>query len=122
MVPGVLKPLRIGSGLLLCAAGALVLVLLGRSGAAVGVGIGFGLYVLNVVLMAEIARSLLDAGPRRIRIATGLSSVGRLSLLGVALAAVAVLLGRETVLGACGGLLVAQVNLHAWGSRGKETG
>jgi hypothetical protein len=122
MVPGVLKPLRIGSGLLLCAAGALALVLLGRSGAAAGVGIGFGLYVLNVLLMAEIARSLLDAGPRRIRIATVLSSVGRLSLLGVGLAAVATLLGRETVLGACGGLLAAQVNLHAWGSRGKETG
>jgi hypothetical protein len=116
IVPGALKPLRIGSGLLLCSCGALILALVGRPYAAVGVAMGFALYLVNLLLMAETARSLLETGTRqRIGIVTGLSSVGRLLFLGVVLAVVAIFLGRETVLGACGGLLIAQVNLHVWG-------
>ncbi len=91
---------------------ALVVGLLGYPWAAFGIWIGVALFVGNVMLLAEIARSLLAAsGSRSGRsIAVG-SSLGRLLLLGVLLAAVGVTLGREALLGACGGLLIAQTNL-----------
>jgi hypothetical protein len=115
--------LRIGVTFLLCAGGALVLGLAGRPLAAAGVGIGFVLHVANLLLMAETARSLVESGShQRIRFVTGLSSVGRLLFLGVVLSVVAIFLGREMLLGACGGLLAAQVNLHVWGAHAEEMG
>jgi hypothetical protein len=120
-LPGVLKPLRIGSALLICSGAAVTLAILGRGTAALGVGIGFGLYLSNVLLIAETARALIEgADSRRARLHASLSSVGRLGLLAVVLSLVAVFLGRGALLGACGGLLAAQVNLHVPRGRGKE--
>jgi hypothetical protein len=120
-IPGLLKPLRIGVTFLLCAGGAGILLLLGRPLSAAGVGLGFALHVTNLLFMAETARALVESGTRqRVAVATGLSSAGRLLLLGVILAVIGIFLGREMLLGACGGLLVAQVNLHVWGLDAKE--
>ena len=92
---------------------ALVVGLLGYPWAALGVWIGVALFVGNLLLLHEIARSLLNAGSRRTgrSMAIG-SSLGRFVLLGVLLAFVGIFLGREALLGACGGLLITQVNLH----------
>jgi hypothetical protein len=120
-VPGLLAPLRVGTSFLICAAGAVVLVCVGQTQAAAGVAIGFVLYVLNGFLMAETARSLAgNASRRHAAVAAGFSSTGRLLLLGAGLSVVALFLGRETLLGACGALLAAQVNLHVLGLRAKE--
>jgi len=81
-----------------------------------GIALGLFLYAGNLFLMMEIGRSLLrrgDAG--RPKPLAALSSTGRLLFLAVALSLIAVLLGREVVLGACGGFLIAQVNLHLTG-------
>jgi len=95
------------------AALALAAGLLGYPWAALGVWIGVALFVGNLLLLHEIAKTLLHAGSRRTgrSMAVG-SSLGRFLLLGVLLAAVGITLGREALLGACGGLLIAQVNLH----------
>ena len=92
---------------------ALVVGLLGYPLGALGLWIGFALFVANLLLLHEIARSLLAAASRRTgrSMAIG-SSLGRLLLLGVLLALVGFTLGREALLGACGGLLITQVNLH----------
>ena len=78
-----------------------------------GVALGLLLYAGNLFLMMEIGRSLLRGGetswPKAL---AALSSTGRLLFLAVALSLIAVFLGREVVLGACGGFLIAQVNLH----------
>ena len=80
------RALRIGSALLLCVA-------------------------LAGLLLIEVGRSLLGSG-RRVRPGIALSAVGRLLLLGIVLAAVFLFLGRSAGVGACGGLLASQVNLH----------
>lgn len=123
-VSGAFRDLRLGWAFLLCAALALGLSGFGRTGAAAGVGLGYGLFLLNLLLLRETARSLLDgASERRVRLIVGLSAGGRLVLLAVGLSAIGVLFSRETLLGACGGLLVAQVNLHVWaGSRKEDVG
>ncbi len=92
---------------------ALVAGLLGYPLAALGLWIGVALYIGNLLLLHEIARSLLAAGSRRTgrSMAIG-SSLGRMLLMGVLLALVGLTLGREALLGACGGLLITQVNLH----------
>ena len=92
---------------------ALVVGLLGHPWAALGVWLGVALFVGNLVLLHEIGRSTLGAGSRRIGRSMALgSSLGRLLLLGVLLALVGIYLGREAALGACGGLLITQVNLN----------
>jgi len=105
------RALRIGSALLLCVALAGLLLILGEASAAIGVGIGFALFAGNGFLLIEVGRSLLGSG-RRVRPGIALSAVGRLLLLGIVLAAVFLFLGRSAGVGACGGLLASQVNLH----------
>jgi len=78
-----------------------------------GVVLGVLLYAGNLFLMMEIGRSLLRKGEAsRPQLLAALSSTGRLLFLAVALSLIAIFLGREVVLGACGGLLITQVNLH----------
>jgi len=107
-----IRSYRLGKSFLLAAVSALVVGLLGYPLAALGLWIGIALFVGNVAMLHEIGRSLLTAANRRSgrSIAVG-SSLGRLLLLGVLLAAVGLTLGREALLGACGGLLIAQTNL-----------
>ena len=108
-----IRRFRLGRSTLMAAVLALVVGLLGYPWAALGVWIGVALFVGNLLLLHEIARSLLNAGSRRTgrSMAIG-SSLGRFVLLGVLLAFVGIFLGREALLGACGGLLITQVNLH----------
>jgi hypothetical protein len=105
------RALRIGSALFSCAAIAIVLLVFRQWAAAGGVMIGCLLYVGNSLLLVEIGRALL-AGSRGARTAAAFSAVGRFILLGLALAAAFLFLGREAGIGACGGLFVSQVNLH----------
>lgn len=79
---------------------------------------GFLLYAMNLLLLTEIARSM-HAGQSKASLLLAISSSGRLLLLGGALAAIAWSFGRQTLLGACGGLLLAQVNLHRPGRWGR---
>jgi len=109
-----LSLLRVPSAIALCSLVSLVLVVAGQPQAALGVALGWGLYVANGLLMYEIGRSLIHSrhGERRVKGLAFLSFSGRLGMLFVALALVAVGLGRAAVLGACVGLFLAQVNLH----------
>ncbi|MGB2983563.1 MAG: hypothetical protein WBC63_06860 [Candidatus Bipolaricaulia bacterium] len=107
-----LKALRIGSAFLFCGAIAVILLPLGYREAAGGMMIGFALYTANALLLVESGRALLGGSRRGGRVAVAVSSVGRFLLLGVLLAAVFLFLSRPTGIGACGGLLVSQVNLH----------
>jgi len=102
----------LGRSALIAAAAAIVTGLLGYPRAAAGVWIGVALFIANLLLLYEIARSLLGVQSRRFgrSMAIG-SSLGRALLLGILLAAVGATLGREALLGACGGLLITQVNL-----------
>lgn len=96
---------------------ALIALLMGALGAvrllpaALGVALGFVLHVANLFLLAEIARSLRP-DQARARMLFALSAVGRLLLLAMALAMIHRVFGQQVLLGACGGLLLAQVNLH----------
>jgi hypothetical protein len=104
---------RLASTVGICAVASIVLGLLGCGMGAAGVGIGVALFVVNLGLLHEIGRALLSPQPGRwTRLIAGGSSVGRILLLAVALSLVFVFLGKEALLGACGGLFVAQVNLH----------
>lgn len=77
-----------------------------------GVVIGFGLFALNALFLYESGRSLLAGSSRgRARRIALFSGLGRLLFLAVTLGLVAGL-GTEALLGACGGLLLGQVNLH----------
>ncbi len=116
-----IRAFRLGRSGLIAAGLALALALLGYPGAACGVWIGVALFIGNLVLLHEVARSLLGARSRRTgrSMAFG-SSLGRFLLLGVMLALVGVYLGREVLLGACGGLLITQVNLSLPARRSTE--
>jgi hypothetical protein len=90
-----------------------VLSILRQYRAAGGIALGLMLYAANLLLIMEIGRSLLrERGTRRPKPLAALSSAGRLFFLAMALSLIAIFLGRDVVLGACGGLLIAQVNLH----------
>ena len=116
-----IRRFRLGRSTLIAAILALVVGLLGYPWAALGVWIGVALFVGNLLLLHEITRSMLTAQSRRVGnvMAVG-SSLGRFLVLGAALALVGVTLGRETLLGACGGLLVTQVNLSLPAKRSTE--
>lgn len=105
----------------MAAALAVAVGVLGHPWAAAGLWIGVVLFLGNLFMLHEIGRSLLDARSRRLgrSMAIG-SSLGRILLLGVLLAAVGAALGREALLGACGGLLIAQVNLNLSARRSTE--
>jgi len=116
-----IRQFRLGRSTLIAAVLALVVGLLGYPWAALGVWIGVALFVGNLLLLHEIARSLLAAQGRRAwRSAAVGSSLGRFLLLGLLLALVGIFLGREALLGACGGLLIAQVNLTFPAGRSTE--
>ncbi|MFC2082971.1 hypothetical protein ACFLSG_02915 [Candidatus Bipolaricaulota bacterium] len=101
---------------MLIVAGVIVAAVFRQYGVAGGIALGLLLYATNILLMMEIGRSLLrrdESG--RPKMMAALSSTGRLLFLAIALALIAVFLGQNVVLGACGGLLMAQVNLHVAG-------
>jgi len=81
--------------------------------AALGVLLGVGLFAMNLILLYEAGRSLLSASSKGTgrALAAG-SSIARLLMMGVALWLVSAFLGREALLGACGGLFLSQVHLH----------
>jgi hypothetical protein len=116
-----IRRFRLGRSFLMAAVLALVVGLLGHPWAALGLWVGVALFVGNLLLLHEVARSLIGVGSRRggRSMAFG-SSLGRLLLLGVLLALVGVYLGREALLGACGGLLITQVNLNLSSRRSTE--
>ena len=106
-------PFRLRSTILLTVAAIIVLAVFHQFDAAGGLVLGFSLYAINLLLIMEIGRSLLRRdGARHPKPLAALSSTGRMLFLAIALSLIAVLLGRDVVLGACGGLLIAQVNLH----------
>ena len=106
-------PFRWRSTILLTVAAVIVLAIFRYYRMAGGIVLGLLLYAGNLFLMMEIGRSLLHGGETsRPKPLAALSSTGRLLFLAVALSLIAVFLGRRVVLGACGGFLIAQVNLH----------
>ena len=106
-------PFRWRSTGLLTGIAIVVLCLFRQLRIAGGVALGLILYAANLLLIMEIGRSLLrDQGARKPKLLAALSSAGRLFFLAMALSLIAIFLGRDVVLGACGGLLIAQVNLH----------
>lgn len=116
-----MRTYRLGRSALWAAAATLSVGWLGYPWAALGVWIGLGLHIGNLLLLHEVARSLLAARSGRAgRSLAAVSSLGRLTLLGVLLAATALALGREALLGACGGLFLAQVNLALPTTRSTE--
>lgn len=107
-------PFRWRSMILLALAAGIVLTVFRQYRVAGGIVLGLLLYAGNLFLMMEVGRSLLRRGQAgKPRLLVALSSAGRLLFLAVALSLTAVFLGREVVLGACGGFFIAQVNLHA---------
>ncbi len=106
-------PFRWRSTLLLTAATILGLILFRQFRVAGGVSLGLLLFAGNLLLMAEIGRSLLRSDSTvKPKTLSAVSSTGRMLFLAVSLSLIAVFLGRDVVLGACGGFLIAQVNLH----------
>ena len=106
-------PFRWRSTGLLIGIAVVVLLLTRQPRAAGGMVLGFALYAANLLLMIEIGRSLMrENGASRPKPIAAISSAGRLMFLAIALSLTAIFLGRDVLLGACGGLLIAQVNLH----------
>ena len=110
--------LRVPGALILCAAASAVFAVIGEPRAALGVALGWALYVANVLLIREIARSLVESqgsdarAVRRGKILSAVSASTRLLMMFVVLALVGKELGRLAALGACVGLFLAQTNLH----------
>jgi hypothetical protein len=106
------RALRIGSAFLFCALISIVLLVVGQHVVAGGLMLGFAFYAANAFLLVETGRALLTSGQRGGRGAVVASAIGRIALLGVLLAGVFLIMGKMAGIGACGGLLVSQVNLH----------
>lgn len=105
-------PFRWRSAILLIGIVGCLLAVFRQPRAAGGLFLGFLLYATNLFLMIEIGRSLLRrSDSSRPKVLAAFSSSGRLLFLGMALSLIAIFLGRDVVLGACGGFLIAQVNL-----------
>ena len=114
-LPAPLRALRLGRALLLSGALAVLLLVCRQNAAAGGALMGFALFAGNALLLYESGRVLLasaSGSPRGGRATAAASTASRLLFLGFCLAGVFFFLGRSTGLGACGGLLVSQVNLH----------
>ncbi len=111
-LPGIAGALRVGVSFGLCGALAATLCAVGWRAAALGVGLGLALYLVNAaLLLVTLATLARGEAPRRGAIVAILSGLGRYLLLGLCLAWIAVALGRETFLGAGGGLALAQLSL-----------
>jgi len=109
---GAKRPLAPILAVVVCAAAAGGLAVVGRPHAAEGIGLGLALFVLNTALLSATLRRLaVRDAPRGAAVLVAGSSLLRLLLLGGALSAIAVGLGKETFLGAAGGLAVAQISL-----------
>ncbi len=110
--PGAARVLGSSVSFLLCAGLAGGLAAFGHATAALGVSIGLALHSANVALLYMTLQSLVGGGDaRRAGALAGISAVGRLLVLGLALAGVVVGLGREAFFGAAGGLALAQISL-----------
>jgi hypothetical protein len=114
-VPGAAKVLGLGTSFLVCAVAAGGLLVLGQPAAALGVGLGLALHLSNALflyltLASLVVRGAADGTVRRAAAIAGFSSIGRLLLLGFVLWWIAAALGRETALGAGGGLALAQIS------------
>ena len=114
-VPGAARVLGLGISFLVCAVAAGGLLVFGQPAAALGVGLGFGLHLSNALFLYLTLASLVVRGAaggtarHAAAIASG-SGIGRLLLLGFVLWWTAATLGRETFLGAGGGLALAQIS------------
>ena len=114
-VPGAARVLGLGISFLVCAVAAGGLLVLGQLAAALGVGLGLALHLSNalflyVTLASLVVRDAADGTARHAAAIASISSIGRLLLLGFVLWWIAVALGRETALGAGGGLALAQIS------------
>jgi hypothetical protein len=89
-----------------------VLISVGLWKAALGLLIGVFLYIINLFFLYESNKSLLGArSPQAGRFIAGISTIGRMIFLGVALAFVS-RMWFPAFLAACSGLLAGQVNLQ----------
>lgn len=118
-------PFRWRSALVLVVLSEFLLLLLKQYSYALGAGLGFALFAGNLLLMLEIGRALLRRSPDghpNPKPWAAISSSSRLLFLAGALSLIAIYLGREVLLGACGGFFAAQVNLHIprWGRMREE--
>jgi hypothetical protein len=116
-VPGAARVLGLGSSFLVCAVAAGGLLVVGRSAAALGVGLGLALHLANALFLYLTLASLVERGAadgtvRHAAAIAGLSSVGRLLLLGFVLWWILAAWGREVALGAGGGLSLAQISFY----------
>ena len=110
-VPGAARVLGLGVSSLVCAVIAGGLLVSGQPAAALGVGLGLGLHLVNALLLYQTAQSLVVRDPSRASaVLAGVSSAGRLVLVGFTLCVIGATLGRETLLGAGGGLLASQIS------------
>lgn len=106
------KLFRLGGLVVLGLIGAIVLIAIGLPRAAAGLIFGLGLFMLNTFFLYEAGRTLIKRDSKKIGGAiAGLSSVGRILFLAMALTFVS-RMGRAALLAACGGLFLGQVYLH----------
>ncbi len=107
-----LRLFRVRSAATISLGGALLLVALGQVPAAGGVLVGLLLFLLNALLLYGATRALFRGASRGgLYALAGLSGLGRISLLAVAVGLVC-LWDRAAGLGTCLGLLLAQGNLR----------
>ena len=114
-VPGAARVLGLGVSFLVCAVAAGGLLVLEQPAAALGVSLGLGLHLSNALFLYLTLASLVVRGAAggTVRYAAAIasvSSIGRLLFLGFVLWWIAATLGRETALGAGGGLALAQIS------------
>ncbi len=110
-IPGAAGALRLGGSLVSCVVLACGLLAFGRAAAAIGAGIGLGFFLANTFFLYLTLQSLVGATSRRAAAIAGVSSAGRMLLLGFLLWWILTAWGRETALGAGGGLALAQISL-----------
>jgi hypothetical protein len=114
-VPGAARVLGLGVSFLVCAVAAGGLFVLGHPAAALGVGLGLALHLLNALFLYLTLASLVERGAadgtaRHAAAIAGFSSIGRLLLLGFVLWWILTAWGKESALGAGGGLALAQIS------------
>ena len=101
--------------------GASVLGTIGSPKEMVGFVIGLSLFVVKSFFLYETGRTLIKRDSKRIgRAIAGLSSVGRILFLAMALAFV-FRMGQSALLAACGGLALGQIHLHLAHVRKEKT-
>jgi hypothetical protein len=114
-VPGAARVLGLGASFLVCVVAAGGLLVFGQPAAALGVGLGLALHLSNALLLYLTLASLVERGAadgtvRHAAAIASLSSIGRFLLLGFVLWWILAAWGRESALGAGGGLALAQIS------------